>query len=91
MIDKITSGIISGIFILVLAWLFKRYKDNKDTKLIISCLNESKENTNYRFRTTHVIASETNLPEVRVHNLCSKSKRIKRNTKIKESWKLKNE
>ena len=84
----VVTGIVSGIIVAVLIWFAKVAKDWKDTHTILKFLQKSKRNTPHRFRSNHAIASETNLSEDRVRKLCSKSKKIRRNTEQKESWTL---
>ena len=91
MSDQILIGIISGIAVIIIIGIVKMIKDKSDTNKIISYLQASLKTSDYKLRSNHAIASETNLSEERVRNLCSKSTAIKRNTNEKESWQLVNE
>lgn len=90
--DHITTGIItaivSSLVVALLYWLVKAFRDWKDTKAIIAFLEESKSSTHFTFRSNHAIASAINLGEERVRKLCSRSRKIRRNKKEKESWRL---
>ncbi len=88
MSDQILIGIVSGIAVIIIIGFVKMVKNKSDTNKIISFLQTSLNTTGYTFRSNHAISSDTNLPEERVRNLCSKSKKIKRNTNEKESWQL---
>lgn len=86
--DPILVGIVSGIAVIIIISIAKMAKDKSDTNKIISFLQTSLNTTDHKFRSNHAISSDTNLPEERVRILCSKSKKIKRNTNEKESWQL---
>ncbi len=86
--DQIIIGIVSGVIVVVLLGIWKVIHDQKDTDKIITFLNNSEATTDNTFRSNHAISSDTNLSEDRVRKLCSKSRKIKRNTKEKESWRL---
>ena len=64
--------------------MWQSRKMTEDTNKIISLL----DNGDYDFRSTHAIASNTNLSEDRVRALCSKNRQIRRNENEKESWTL---
>ena len=49
---------------------------------------ESALETDYSFRSTEAIASDTNLTEARVATLCARDPRIRRSQKEKQSWTL---
>ena len=86
--EQIIIGIVSGIAVIAIAAIVKHAKDKIDTNKIISFLEASANDTDFTYRSNYAISSETNLSEERVRKLCSKSKKIKRNTKEKESWRL---
>lgn len=86
--DEIIIGVVSGLAVAILMWVVKVIRDAKHTQSILKFLRNSKESTEFSFRSNYAIASATNLSEDRVRKLCSKSKKIKRNEKEKESWKL---
>ena len=86
--QDIQSQIVIGIVVAIIIGLWKLNKDLRDTEKILIFLKKSERDTNYTFRANHVIASDENMSEERVRKLCSKSKKIRRNTKTKESWRL---
>ena len=71
-----------------LVWLFKWFQDKRDRDKIYKFLRRSAKERGWVFRTTHAISSGTKIPENRVSKLCNRDKRIKRNEKEKESWRL---
>jgi hypothetical protein len=71
-----------------LIWLFKWFQDKRDRDKIYKFLRRSAKERGWVFRTTHAISSGTKIPENRVSKLCNRDKRIKRNDKEKESWRL---
>jgi len=80
MSDQIIIGIVSGVAVIFIVTVVKIAKDTIDTNKIITFLNSSADKTDYTYRSNHAISADTNLSEDRVRNLCSKSKKIKRNT-----------
>ena len=83
----------AGVAIIVaiagaLVWLFKWFQDKRDSDKIYKFLRRSAKERGWAFRTTHAISSATKIPKNRVSELCSRDKRIKRNDKEKESWRL---
>ena len=80
--DQIIAGIVSALVIALSAGAWKVFHDWKDTCKIIVFLKDSKETTDFKFRSNNAIASDTNLSEERVRKLCSKSKKIRRRPKI---------
>jgi hypothetical protein len=88
-----TTEIAAGVAIMVviaaaLAWLFKWFQDKRDREKIYKFLRRSVKEKGWAFRTMHAISSGTKIPEHRVSKLCRRDKRIKRNEKEKESWRL---
>jgi len=86
--DQIILGIASGLGVAILLGTWKFINDKRDTNRIIDFLKNSEAATEQRFKSSHAISSDTNLSEERVRKLCSKTGRIKRNTREKESWRL---
>jgi len=74
--DQIINGLVIGVAVVVIARLISVLTEMKDTRTIVKYLRESKNNLKPQFRSNHVIAYETNLPEERVRKLCRKSKKI---------------
>lgn len=88
-----SKEIAAGVAIVVaiagaLAWLFKWSQDKRDRDKIYKFLRRSAKERGWAFRTTHAISSATKIQENRVSKLCNRDKRIKRNDKEKESWRL---
>ena len=79
----VTVAVILGIK----AWLHSLLKFKMDESAILYFFNES--NGDYTFRSTEAISAGTDLDAARVSQVCIKSKAIKRNTKEKQSWCLK--
>ncbi len=86
--DQILIAIVSGLIVAILLGAWKVAHDRRDTNKIVTFLKNSEATTENTFRSNHAISSNTNLSEERVRKLCSKSNKIKRNTKEKESWRL---
>ncbi len=75
---------IAGLFL----WLIQWVKDRRDTDKIYKFLLRSSKERGWAFRTTRAISSATNIPTERVSGLCGRDKRIRRNEKEKESWRI---
>lgn len=86
--DDIFGALGVAAIIGSVGWLWRTYQNGKDLKLIYDFLKSSTNNTEYVYRSTEAISSETNLTENRVESLCAKTPKIKRNTKQRQSWKL---
>jgi hypothetical protein len=91
MSDFFKNGIVQGVLatligVLVLG-IFGWLKFKRDEKIVTKFLKNSGVETRHNFRTTHAISSATNLSEERIRKVCSKSSKIRRNQKEKESWK----
>ncbi len=83
----------AGVAIIVaiagaLVWVFKWFQDKRDRDKIYKFLRRSAKERGWAFRTTQSISSATKIPGNRVSKLCNRDKRIKRNEKEKESWRL---
>ena len=87
LIEGLTGGISAGFGIWILNLARRKYWRCENEKRILRFL---KENTDFKFRTTHRIASHVNLTIPRVRFICSISTKIKRNEKEKETWELRN-
>jgi len=66
--------------------LIKLRIDRKDKRKVYKWLDEFTDENEKRWRSTHAIASHTNLTEDRIRNICSKHKKIIRSDKQKEAW-----
>ena len=87
-IKGLCSGIFGGIGLASIKLLYDRYLHKRDENRIVDFFYKENIGKGFEFRSTEVISSFTNLPEDRVNYVCSKSKKITRNTKEKLSWKL---
>ena len=90
--DFLSNGIfqtvVGSILVALIMWLITRAKNERIETKIISFLEESRNDTDYLFRSTNSISSALNLSEEKINKICSSSKKIARNQKEKESWKL---
>jgi uncharacterized membrane protein len=88
----LNNGITTGILVICLSTFVYFIKNQLQkciqTRRIISFLNTSAKEEKYKFRSTEVIASATNLTETKVEELCSASGKIVRNSAQKQSWAL---
>lgn len=97
--SKVWEGIIIGFFGGLFAglgiWLLDRIREKVnfsiDEAQIIKFLKSTLNETDKSFRTTHRIASEVNRTEARVREVCSNSKKIRRNQLAEEIWTLRPE
>jgi hypothetical protein len=88
-IKELAAGVAIVVVIAgTLVWLFKWFQNKSDREKIRKFLRRSVKEKGWAFRTTHAISSGTKIPEPRVSKLCRRDKRIKRNEKEKESWRL---
>ncbi len=71
-----------------LVGLFKWFPDKRDSDKIYKFLRRSAKERGWAYRTTHAISSATKIPGNRISVLCNRDKRIKRNDKERESWRL---
>ena len=88
LVSAIVAALVAAAIIAVLTWTLKSYRDRRDSRKIFDFLLKSKDGTNYCFRSTAAISSDTKIPENRVAELCSRHPKIKRNEKEKQSWRL---
>lgn len=88
MINSISEAIIAGLVVAAITVLLKSIRDYLATNKILKFLRSSGKNKNYRYRSSHAISSETHISEDRVQKLCSRSKKIKRSAREKETWRL---
>lgn len=90
--NNIAIAIIAAVVSAAILWAIGRFfiwlRDEHDSKKIYEFLRRSAIDTRYQFRSTHAISSGTKIPEIRVSGLCSKHKKICRNGKEKQSWRL---
>lgn len=90
--NALASTVIGTLLAALICWLlrafWRSYRDMRDANKIERFMANSRETTDYRFRRTQAIAAATKIPERRVADLAIRHKKIKRNTKEKESWRL---
>lgn len=86
--NALLSGLILAAIAGITNWLWRSHQNRRDSDAILSFLTASKAETPHTFRSTEAIASKTKLTQNRVEELCIKHKKIQRNSKEKQSWKL---
>lgn len=86
--NSLISTLISAALVGAVGLTGKTLRDRRDSNLIYNFLVSSSDTTEFCFRSTHSIASHTNLSEERVAKLCAGHSRIRRNQKEKQSWRL---
>ena len=84
--DQIIVGVVIAIVIGVHAWLYKWMKFKVDEGVVLKFLCDSNKNTTQKFRSSEAISAHTDIAITRISVVCSKSKKIRRNAKEKESW-----
>lgn len=83
----VAIALIVAVLVAVHGYLHKLLIFKMDESAIVNFFVH--QNEDYVFRSTASIASATDISTERVTAVCSKSKKIKRNAKEKESWCLK--
>ncbi|QGX40162.1 hypothetical protein [Permianibacter aggregans] len=86
--NALLSGLILAAIIGIVSLLWRKYQDHQDSEAIFNFLIASEAETPHTFRSTEAIAAKTKLTQNRVEELCTKHKKIQRNSKEKQSWKL---
>src|SRR5512135_1841960 len=86
--NALASTLIAGGIVAAAGGVWKWWHDRRDSTAIYDYLVSSKLNTDWKFRSTAAISSQTKIPERRVAQLCSKHPKIRRNEKEKQSWTL---
>jgi hypothetical protein len=86
--NALVSTIAGAAVLGIVGWLWKIYRDRRDSRTIYDFLLMSASKTDWGFRTTHAISSATKISEERVAELCSKHSRIRRNEQELQSWRL---
>jgi len=87
-IEGIVIGVSAGVAIQIINFVSKYINFYQEEKIIVDFLKESIKSSKYTFRSIIIICNAVNLPEERVRYICSRSKKIRRNEKEKESWTL---
>lgn len=88
MLKEILSGVIAAVLFALVIWLLRTARWRQAEAAIVAFLAKSEGGGKYQFRNTHAIASGLNMEEQVVRAVCGKSRKIKRNQKEKESWRL---
>lgn len=94
LLDFVTNNNLSSalstiaIILALIFWVVSKYKNLSDSKKIYEFLLNSATKTDYTFRSTQVISSNTKIAESRVEELCIKHPKIKRNENEKQSWRI---
>lgn len=94
LLDFVTNNNLSSalstiaIILALIFWVVSKYKNLSDRKKIYEFLLNSATKTDYTFRSTQVISSNTKIAESRVEELCIKHPKIKRNENEKQSWRI---
>ncbi len=83
----VSIAVAVAVILGVKVWLHNLLKFKMDESAILQFFKDSKDS--YKFRSTEAISAGTELDVSRVAQVCSKSRAIKRNSKEKESWCLK--
>ena len=86
--NPLVSALVAAVVLAVLGSASKLYRDHRDSTKVYDLLLKSKHETNFTFRSTEAISSDTKISEKRVAELCTKHRKIKRNEKEKQSWRL---
>jgi len=86
--NKIVSTLIGAAIVAAATWLLKRLRDRRDSNKIYRYFLKSAASTGWTFRSMQAISSATHIPTSRVADLCGSDKRLKRNEKEKDSWRL---
>ena len=82
-------NLIAGLFSVFILWLIRFTKKKIDEIKTVNFLKKSSGSTSYKFRSTHFLASHLNMTENKIRQICNSSRKISRNSKKKETWKLK--
>jgi hypothetical protein len=86
--NALVSGILAALVIALLGWLLKVARDGRDSKAIYDFLVRSASESGHTFRSTHAISAATKISETRVAELCSRHRKIARNEKEAQTWRL---
>ena len=86
--NALASTLVAAVIVGAIGWVLRSRRNRRDSDAIYIFMNDSKAATDFRFRSTHAIASHTKLTAERVETLCARHPKIRRNQKEKESWTL---
>lgn len=80
--NGIVQSVLAAIIFAGLVWVVKFIQFRRDEQKICQFIHNSSDT----FRSTEAIAAETHLEMDRIRLVASRSQKIRRNTKQKESW-----
>lgn len=86
--NGLISALIAAVILTAFAGAWNWFRDWRDSRKIYNYMLKSKNETEFTFRATEAISSDTKIPENRVAALCSKHPKIKRNEKTKQTWQI---
>ena len=78
------QGVLIAMGIALIMWGIRLLRFRMDEARVIDFLSNSEQT----FRSTEAIVSATRIPRPRVWVVCSRSPRITRNSKKRETWRL---
>ena len=84
--NGIVQGVLATLIGALLLWFISFIRLKADESKIVKFLMKSQKETQHTLRSTNAISSDLNLSEDRLRKICSKSKKVRRNQKDKESW-----
>lgn len=85
LIIGLVGGLSAGSGLFIIELIRTKYFFKRDEKRILKFFSDY-SNEAEEFRSTIRISSEVNLTESRVRDICSTSKKIKRNQLQRETW-----
>jgi hypothetical protein len=80
--NGIVQSVIAALIFALLVWGYKKVHFCWDERKILNFIKSSQ----HTFRSTEAIAASTNLESSRIQHVAEKSKKLRRNSKEKESW-----
>ena len=86
--NALVSTLVGAVIVGGVTWIGSAWRDRRDSRIIYDFLSTSSSASDWSFRTSHAISSQTKIPEERVAALCSKHPKIRRNEKARQSWTL---
>jgi len=80
--------VVIAVVIGVHVWLYRWMKFKVDEGVVLKFLRDSNKGKIQEFCSSDEISAHTDIAITRISVVCSKSKKIRRNAKEKESWRL---
>ncbi|BCV62019.1 hypothetical protein TUM17386_16900 [Shewanella algae] len=80
--NGIVQSVAATLIVTLLVWGYKKAHFWWDERKILNFINSSK----HTFSSTEAIAASTNMESSRIQHVAAKSKKLRRNSKEKESW-----